>query len=112
MVLPYGRGPRNERVYGDGTPDSQDITNTYLDNGYLFSRVTAVETSAENNTIDLEIRIIEDEPAYIRKVSIKGNDTNHILGNGENLFLFIFCFSNVSNIINDGMVYPRCSNIN
>lgn len=71
----------NERVYGDGTPDSQDITNTYLDSGYLFSRVTAVETSAENNTIDLEIRIIEDEPAYIRKVSIKGNDVtnDHVL---------------------------------
>ncbi|MDH3321588.1 MAG: outer membrane protein assembly factor BamA [Flavobacteriaceae bacterium] len=77
----YNGKALNERVYGDGTPDSQDITNTYLDNGYLFSRVTAVETSAENNTIDLEIRIIEDEPAYIRKVSIKGNDVtnDHVL---------------------------------
>ncbi|MCK5637374.1 MAG: hypothetical protein KAH67_01605, partial [Flavobacteriaceae bacterium] len=55
----YNGKALNERVYGDGTPESQDITNTYLDNGYLFSRVSAVETSAENNTIDLEIRIIE-----------------------------------------------------
>ena len=71
----------NERVYGDGTPDSRDITNTYLDNGYLFSRVNAVETSAENNTIDLEIRIIEDEPATIKKVTIIGNDVtnDHVL---------------------------------
>jgi len=77
----YNGKALNERVYGDGTPDSQDITNTYLDNGYLFSRVNAVETSAENNTIDLEIRIIEDEPAHIRKVSIKGNDVtnDHVL---------------------------------
>ncbi|MEL4456124.1 outer membrane protein assembly factor BamA [Lutimonas vermicola] len=77
----YNGKALNERVYGDGTPDSRDITNTYLDNGYLFSRVNAVETSAANNTIDLEIRIIEDEPASIRKVTIKGNDVtnDHVL---------------------------------
>ena len=77
----YNGKALNERVYGDGTPESQDLTNTYLDNGYLFSRVTAVETSAENNTIDLEIRIIEDEPATIRKVTLKGNDVtnDHVL---------------------------------
>lgn len=77
----YNGKALNERVLGDGTPDSQDITNTYLDNGYLFSRVTPVETNADNNTIDLEIRIIEDEPATIRKVSITGNDVtnDHVL---------------------------------
>ncbi|UCE94081.1 MAG: outer membrane protein assembly factor BamA [Flavobacteriaceae bacterium] len=73
----YNGKALNERVYGDGTPESQDITNTYLDNGYLFSRVNAVETSAANNTIDLEIRIIEDEPATIRKVTVKGNDVTN-----------------------------------
>ncbi len=77
----YNGKALNERVYGDGTPESQDVTNTYLDNGYLFSRVNAVETSAANNIIDLEIRIIEDEPASIRKVSVKGNDVtnDHVL---------------------------------
>ena len=73
----YNGKALNERVYGDGTPESQDLTNTYLDNGYLFSRVNAVETSAANNTINLEIRIIEDEPATIRKVTIKGNDVTN-----------------------------------
>jgi outer membrane protein insertion porin family len=73
----YNGKALNERVYGDGTPESQDLTNTYLDNGYLFSRVNAVETSADNNTINLEIRIIEDEPATIRKVTIKGNDVTN-----------------------------------
>ncbi len=77
----YNGKALNERVYGDGTPDSQDITNTYLDNGYLFSRVNAVETSADNNTINLEIRIVEDEAATINKISIKGNDVtnDHVL---------------------------------
>lgn len=77
----YNGKALNDRVLGDGTPDSQDITNTYLDNGYLFSRVTPVETNADNNTIDLEIRIIEDEPATIKKVSIIGNDVtnDHVL---------------------------------
>ncbi len=77
----YNGKALNERVYGDGTPESQDLTNTYLDNGYLFSRVNAVETSAANNIIDIEVRIIEDEPATIRKVTIKGNDVtnDHVL---------------------------------
>lgn len=77
----YNGKALNERVYGDGTPESQDITNTYLDNGYLFSRINAVETSADNNTIALEIRIMEDEPASIRKVTVKGNDVtnDHVL---------------------------------
>ena len=71
----------NERVKGDGTPDSKDITNTYLDNGYLFSRVNLVETSAENNTINIEVRIIEDEAATINKVTVTGNDVtnDHVL---------------------------------
>jgi len=77
----YNGKALNERVYGDGSQESIDITNTYLDNGYLFSRVNAVEISAANNIIDLEIRIIEDEVATIRKISLKGNDVtnDHVL---------------------------------
>ena len=73
----YNGKALNERVKGDGTPDSKDITNTYLDNGYLFSRVNLVETSAEDNEIDIEIRIVEDEPATIRKVTVVGNDVTN-----------------------------------
>ena len=71
----------NERVKGDGSPDSQDITNTYLNNGYLFSQVTPVETSVKNDTIDIEIRIREDDPAYIRNVTLTGNEVtnDHVL---------------------------------
>ena len=67
----------NERVKGDGSPESEDITNTYLNNGYLFSSVTPVETNVVNDTIDIEIRIREDEPANIRKVTLIGNEVTN-----------------------------------
>ena len=71
----------NERVKGDGTPDSQDITNTYLNNGYLFSQVVPVETKVENDTIDIEIRIREDDPATISNINVVGNEVtnDHVL---------------------------------
>ncbi len=67
----------NEQVKGDGSPESQDITNIYLNNGYLFSTVTPVETNVKNDTIDIEIRIREDDPAYIRKVTLIGNEVTN-----------------------------------
>ena len=67
----------NERVNGDGTPDSEDISNVYYNNGYLFSSVNLVETSTDNNIIDLEIRIVEDEAATFRKITVVGNDVTN-----------------------------------
>ncbi|MCK0129931.1 outer membrane protein assembly factor BamA [Flavobacteriaceae bacterium F08102] len=71
----------NDRVSGDGSPDSQDITNTYLNKGFLFSRVVPVETRVQNDTIDIEIRIREDEQATIRKVTLVGNEitNDHVI---------------------------------
>ncbi len=70
-----------ERVTGDGSPDSQDIATLYQDNGYLFSRVLPVETKIDNDSIDIEIRIYEDEPTKIRKVTVNGNDrtNDHVI---------------------------------
>jgi len=70
-----------ERVTGDGSPDSQDISTLYQNNGFLFSQVTPVETRVKNDSIDIEIRIHEDEPTYIRKVSVNGNDrtNDHVI---------------------------------
>ena len=70
-----------ERVKGDGTPTSQDISTLYQDNGFLFSQVNAVETRVENDSITVEIRIREDEKARIRKVSVSGNDktNDHVI---------------------------------
>ncbi len=63
-----------ERVTGDGTPESEDIKTLYDDNGYLFSRVLPVETRVNNDSIDVEIRIYEDQPTKIKKVTVNGND--------------------------------------
>ena len=70
-----------ERISGDGTPDSQDIQTLYHNNGYLFSSVNAVETQVKNDSITVEIRIREDEPATIRKVTVVGNDktNDHVI---------------------------------
>ncbi len=63
-----------KRIADDTKPDAVDLTNLYQDNGYLFSTINPVETSAEGNVIDMEIRISEGKPAYFNNVSVSGND--------------------------------------
>ncbi len=63
-----------KRIADDSKPDAIDITNLYQDSGYLFSTINPVETSAEGNVIDMEIRINEGKPAYFNNVSVSGND--------------------------------------
>lgn len=63
-----------ERISGDNTPTSNDITTWYQDNGFLFSQINAVETKVVNDSITVEIRIREDEKATINKVTVVGND--------------------------------------
>lgn len=77
----YNGAVLKERVKGDGSPTSQDISTLYQDNGFLFSSVNAVETRVKNDSITVEIRIREDEKARIRKVSVSGNDktNDHVL---------------------------------
>ncbi len=67
----------NEKVKGDNTPDSQDISSLYQNNGYLFSQVNVVETKVEDGKIAVEIRIHEDDPAKIRKVTVSGNEVTN-----------------------------------
>ena len=61
----------NSRLFGD--PEGTDISSLYLDDGYLFFNATPIETSINDNKIDLEIRIYEGEQARIRNVKVKGN---------------------------------------
>jgi outer membrane protein insertion porin family len=70
-----------ERVTGDGSPDSEDIATVYQNNGYLFSRVMPVETRVNNDSIDVEIRIYEDQQTKIKKVTVNGNDrtNDHVI---------------------------------
>ena len=54
-------------------PSGTDITSMYMDNGYLFFNATPVEVGVENDSIDIEIRIIEGKQARIRNVIVEGN---------------------------------------
>ena len=77
----YNGAVLKERVNGDGTPTSFDISSEYQNNGYLFSQVNAVETRVEDDSITVEVRIREDEKARIKKVSVTGNDktNDHVI---------------------------------
>ena len=70
-----------DRVTGNGKPDSEDIATLYQDNGYLFSSVVPVETGVNKDSINVEIRIHEDDPTYIKRVSVQGNDktNDHVI---------------------------------
>ena len=56
-----------------GSPEGNDVSSLYLDDGYLFFNATPVEVAANNKSIDLEIRIYEGKQARVNKVLIKGN---------------------------------------
>ena len=70
-----------ERIADNSKPDAFDLTNLYQNSGYLFSTINPVEVSADNNVIDMEVRISEGKPAYFNKVSVVGNDktNDHVI---------------------------------
>ena len=53
--------------------DEDAISTLYMDNGYLFFSVTPVETRVVGDSIDLQLRIYEGNPATINRVIIMGN---------------------------------------
>ncbi len=58
----------------NATGGAQDAVNSlYMDFGYLFSRLTPVESKVEGDSIDLEVRIFEGDQAYVNNVFITGN---------------------------------------
>lgn len=77
----YNGAVLKERITGNNKPDSEDLQTLYHNNGYLFSSVNAVETGVKNDSIDIEIRIREDEQATIKKVTISGNEktNDHVI---------------------------------
>lgn len=70
-----------KRIADNSKPDGLDITNEYQNNGYLFSTVNPVEVGTANDTINLEIRIIEGPIAYFNKITVVGNDktNDHVI---------------------------------
>jgi outer membrane protein insertion porin family len=53
--------------------DEDAVNSLYLDNGYLFSRLTPVESKIVGDSIDLEVRIFEGDQAYLNNIIITGN---------------------------------------
>ncbi len=70
-----------KRIADNSSPDSEDITNLYQNNGYLFSTINTVEVKTANDTIDFEIRISEGPLAYFNKITVVGNDktNDHVI---------------------------------
>ncbi|MFI5128540.1 MAG: outer membrane protein assembly factor [Chitinophagales bacterium] len=64
----------NKRIGKELSQEGGDISGYYMDDGYLFFRVEAVETAVYNDTIDYEIRITEGPQARIKNITIAGNE--------------------------------------
>ncbi len=58
-------------------PQGTDIQGLYMNNGYLFFNIIPVEVRIENDSIDLEMRIMEGGQATIKNVIVQGNDRTH-----------------------------------
>lgn len=54
-----------------------DVTSLYQDIGYLFFQVQPEIEMVGEDSVDLHMNIYEDEIAYIREVSFKGNTKTH-----------------------------------
>jgi outer membrane protein insertion porin family len=62
-------------------PKGADISGLYMDDGYLFFRVTPVEVAVVGDSIDVEMRIFEGDQAIIDEVTIAGNErtSEHVI---------------------------------
>jgi len=53
--------------------DGRDVSSLYMDRGYLFFQVNAVEKNIDSNHIHYQVRILEGKEARVRTIFIKGN---------------------------------------
>lgn len=54
--------------------DEDAVKNLYFNEGYVFLKLVPVEARVENDSVDLEIRMVEGSQATINRVTISGND--------------------------------------
>ncbi len=67
----YNQQMMEKRLFMD--MEKGDVHSLYMNQGYLFSSITPVETRIHADTIDLEIRIYEGKQAIVKHVTIRGN---------------------------------------
>lgn len=66
----YNQKQLNKRL----SEDDDAVGNYYWNNGYLFYRLDPTEVNIVGDSIDLEMRISENQQAHISHVRIYGND--------------------------------------
>jgi outer membrane protein insertion porin family len=66
----------NKRLTGP-TPNNDDVSSLYLNDGYLTFNADPVQTRVYNDTVDLDIRIYEGPQYTINRVIVKGNDVTN-----------------------------------
>jgi outer membrane protein insertion porin family len=69
----YDRELLEKRLSQD--PTGVDLSSLYLDDGYLFFRAEPVEVAVVNDSIDLEVRMVEGPQAIINRILIEGNES-------------------------------------
>ena len=66
----------NKRLSGP-TPNNDDVSTLYLDNGYLTYNADPVQTRIHNDTVDVDIRIYEGPRYTLNRIILKGNDVTN-----------------------------------
>lgn len=66
----------NKRLSGP-TPDNDDISSFYLNDGYLTYNADPVQTRIYHDTVDMDLRIYEGPQYTINRVILKGNDVTN-----------------------------------
>jgi outer membrane protein insertion porin family len=66
----------NKRLTGP-TPNSDDVSSLYLNDGYLTYSTDAVQTNIHNDTVDIDMRVYEGPQYTINRVLLKGNDVTN-----------------------------------
>jgi len=63
-----------KRLYSGEKEGDQSVSKIYRDNGFLFFNVTPVEMKIENDSVDVELRVVEGKPATFNNIIINGNN--------------------------------------
>jgi len=66
----------NKRLAGP-TPNNDDVSSFYLNDGYLTYNADPVQTKIYNDTVDIDIRVYEGPQYTINRVILKGNDVTN-----------------------------------
>jgi outer membrane protein insertion porin family len=66
----------NKRLTGP-TPNSDDVSSFYLNDGYLTYQADPVQTKIYHDTVDIDLRVYEGPQYTINRVILKGNDVTN-----------------------------------